>query len=377
MTGGLSFEVLVQRGGFALRAAARVDPGEVLGVIGANGSGKSTLVGSIAGTHRIASGRVALGDRVLCSRDPGAPEVRLPRADRRIGHLDQRARLFPHLDARSNIAFGPRAQGTRRRAADAAAERWLERIGLPGRGDAHEHQLSGGQQQRVAIARALAAGPEALLLDEPFAALDVVSSDELRSLVAAEMRRLEIPVVLVTHDPVDLISLADRVLVLEHGRVGQAGPVAEVLGAPASPFAAEFTGRVLVEGVASSHGALRLATAPLAELRGSGELPPPGARAVASFAPSAVRIAPEDRPRPPGSDDAAPPLNSWSDTIRAVWASPAGIRIECTGWPGFAAELPLSGALEPWLASGTRVRLELSAQDVRFAIPRPAFAAAG
>jgi molybdate transport system ATP-binding protein len=372
VTGGLTFEVLVQRGRFALHAAARVDPGEVLGVIGANGSGKSTLVGSIAGTHRIAAGRVALGDRVLCAREPGSPEVRIPRADRRIGHLDQRARLFPHLDARSNIAFGPRAQGIRRRSADAAAEQWLERIGLPGRGSAHEHQLSGGQQQRVAIARALAAGPEALLLDEPFAALDVMSSDDLRGLVAAEKYRLGIPVVLVTHDPVDLIALADRVLVLEHGGIGQSGTVAEVLGAPASPFAAEFTGRVLVEGVASPNGALRLATAPLSELRGSGELPAPGERAVASFAPSAVRIAPEDRPRAPEPDDAARPINSWSDTIRAVSASPAGFRVECAGWAGFAAELPLSGALEPWLSSGSRVRLEISAEDVRFAVPRPA-----
>ncbi|WP_449282083.1 sulfate/molybdate ABC transporter ATP-binding protein [Leucobacter sp.] len=376
MNGGLSFDVRVHRGGFALHAAARVERGEVLGVIGANGSGKSTLVGSIAGTHRISTGRIVLGDRILCSREPGAREIGLPRADRRIGHLDQRARLFPHLDARSNIAFGPRAQGTRRRTADAAAEQWLERIGLPTRGDSLPHQLSGGQQQRVAIARALAAGPEAVLLDEPFAALDVVSSDELRALVAAEMRRSEVPMVLVTHDPVDLITLADRVPVLEHGRVGQSGTVAAVLDAPATPFAAEFTGRVLVEGIASASGSLQLAAAPLAELHGTGRLPATGERAVASFVPSAVRIAPETRSRS-GPDEAAGGLNSWSDTIRAVSASPAGIRVECAGWPGLAAELPLSGTLEPWLASGARVRLDLAATDVRFAIPSPSPRAAG
>ncbi|WP_165384169.1 sulfate/molybdate ABC transporter ATP-binding protein [Leucobacter triazinivorans] len=375
MSGRLSFEARVQRGAFALHATGHVDRGEVLGVIGANGSGKSTLIGAIAGTHRITAGRIALGDRVLCSRAAGAPEIQMPRSERRIGHLDQRARLFPHLDVRANIAFGPRAQGARRRAADVVAEEWLERIGLPDRARSHAHQLSGGQQQRVAIARALAARPDAVLLDEPFAALDVVSSEELRALVAAELSRSGVPMVIVTHDPVDLIALADRVLVLEQGRIGQSGRVADVLAAPSSPFAAEFTGRVLVKGVASERGTLRLADAPLDELHGRGELPAPGEPAVASFAPSSVRVRPADTAHPRRLERTPQGRTCWNDTIRSVSASAAGaagVRLEFAGWPGFAAELPLSGALERWLATGSPVRLELSADDVRYAVPRRA-----
>ncbi|QIM18870.1 ATP-binding cassette domain-containing protein [Leucobacter coleopterorum] len=164
---GLECTVRVQRGAFVLSAAVRAEPGEVLAVIGANGAGKSTLLGAIAGTHPISRGSVRLGSRVLCSREDSAPAVSLRRAARRVGFLDQRARLFPHLNARANVAFGARAQGVNRRAAEAAAEEWLVRLGLSGRADAKASELSGGQQQRVAIARTLAASPELLLLDEP------------------------------------------------------------------------------------------------------------------------------------------------------------------------------------------------------------------
>ncbi|QIM16988.1 ATP-binding cassette domain-containing protein [Leucobacter insecticola] len=358
---GLDCALRVRRGTFVLDVTATAAPGEVLAVIGANGSGKSTFLGAIAGTHPLERGTVTLGARVLCSREPNNPSVALRRAARRVGFLDQRARLFPHLSARANIAFGPRAQGVDRRSADAAADDWLARVGLSGRGDDRPLQLSGGQQQRIAIARTLAAAPELLLLDEPFAALDVASSAELREIIAAEARRLGIPVVLVSHDPMDLVALASRVIVLEAGKIAQSGTVAEVLGSPATPFAAAFTGRVLLRGVSTGTG-FRVAGSPLPVLHGEGELPPAAAAAIASFDPSAVRVSPD----PALEAVTSLAANSWLGSIGAVSSGVTGIRVECAEWPGLFAELPVARAFEPWVTAGAPTRWELPAEAVRF-----------
>lgn len=385
MSGELSFDIGVRRGDFELTAAARVAPGEVLGVIGANGSGKSTLVGSIAGTHRVAAGQVSLGDRILtrAGRDP----IHVARSKRRTGLLDQRARMFPHLSARANIAFGPSAQGMPRKQAERLAEEWLERVGLSGRGGSRAGELSGGQQQRVAIARTLAAAPELLLLDEPFAALDVTSSIDLRALLAAEVARLKVPVILVTHDPVDLFTIADRAVVIEVGRISQCGPVAEVLGAPATPFAAEFAGRTLLTGIASSRGTLLVSGAPVPELRGQGALPAPGAAGVASFNPAEVRLerlstadgrsVPDPAPRPTGPRTDPSPEHHlktagdddlrWVGTVSTVSASRTGVRVSCAEWPEFFAEIPVARALELGLSEGEPVELRLPSGSLRFA----------
>lgn len=369
MSTGLDTTIRIHRGAFTLTASVQVAPGEVLGIIGANGSGKSTLLGAIAGSHQLDDGLVRLGDRTLSHREAGVREVEIRRADRRIGMLDQRSLLFPHLDARENIAFAPRARGVHRREADRRAESWLERVGLPGRGDARPRHLSGGQQQRVAIARTLAAEPELLLLDEPFAALDVTSRSELRTIVAAEARRLGIPVILVSHDPLDLIALTHRVLVLESGRVAQEGTVSSVLEYPATPFAAAFTGRALLRGTAGNIGALRLDQVPIDALCGSGTLPEPGNVAMASFDPARVQISPGAEPSDPAHDAERDATNTWRGEIGAVSAGASGIRVECAGWPEVWATLPLSRAFEPWLATGTSVVWHLPEDNVRFATP--------
>ena len=362
---GLDVDARVRLGTFSVGAAARVAAGEVLAIIGANGSGKSTLLGAIAGAHRLDAGVVRLGTRVLSRREAGGADVMLRRSERRVGLLDQRARLFPHLDARANIAFAPRARGASRRAADRLAEEWLDRVGLPGRGGARDRDLSGGQQQRVAIARTLAAEPELLLLDEPFAALDVTSRAELRAIVAAECRRLGIPVVLVSHDPLDLMALADRVLVLESGRVAQEGTVAAVLEAPATPFAAAFTGRALLHGTVGGGGTLRLHDAPLAEVHGRGPLPDPGSTAVASFDPTRVLVSRATAaPVDPG-----PARNTWRAQIGSVSTGPTGVRVDCAGWPEMSATLPLTRALDAWLAPGSDAHWRLPEDAVRFAAP--------
>lgn len=369
MSTGLEVSARIHRGAFTLTASTRVAPGEVLGIIGANGSGKSTLLGAIAGSHRLDDGFVRLGDRVLSRREAGVAEVAIRRPERRIGLLDQRALLFPHLDTRGNIAFAPRALGVHRREADRIAKLWLERVGLPGRGDARTRDLSGGQQQRVAIARTLAAEPELLLLDEPFAALDVTSRSELRTIVAAEARRLGIPVILVSHDPLDLIALSDRVLVLESGRVAQEGSVSTVLESPAAPFAAAFTGRGLLHGTAGRAGELRLDQRPIETLRGRGALPEPGHAAVASFDPARVQISPSAEPGNSARGTEGDTPNTWRGEIGAVSADPSGIRIECAGWPEVWATLPLSRAFEPWLTPGSSTLWRLPEDDVRFATP--------
>ncbi|GAA2179972.1 hypothetical protein GCM10009847_16050 [Leucobacter tardus] len=367
-TGALDARVTVGRGTFTLDAEVYVAPGEILGVIGANGAGKSTLLGALAGTLPLRSGQITLGDRVLSRTDAATPAVSVPRAARRVGYLDQRARLFPHLDAAANVAFGPRAQGRGRRAADTIAREWLARVGLGDRGSARAEALSGGQQQRVAIGRTLAADPALLLLDEPFAAVDVASSVDLRHLVASEVRRLGVPTILVTHDPVDLIALADRVLVLEDGVIGQLGSVADVLGAPSSPFAAEFAGRALIRGRASDHGTIHLNGAPVSEVSGTGQLPRPGAAAVGSFDPAAVRLTSPAATSTAASNAAI--AAEWLGTVSAVFASRTGVRITCTEWPEFVAEIPVSRAVHQHIAVGDRVGLSLAQSDLTFAVPR-------
>lgn len=369
MTTGLDLSLRIRQGSFTLSASARVVPGEVLGIIGANGSGKSTLLGAIAGSHRLDDGIVRLNDRVLSHRTGGGAEVAIRRPERRIGLLDQRALLFPHLDARDNIAFAPRALGAHRREADRTAESWLDRVGLPGRGDARPRDLSGGQQQRVAIARTLAAEPELLLLDEPFAALDVTSRSELRSIVAAEAQRLSIPIIIVSHDPLDLIALADRMIVLESGRVAQEGPVTSVLEFPATPFAAAFTGRALLRGTSGDTGDLRLERGPVDGLRGRGTLPETGIAAVASFDPAQIQVEPVDSAAHSDEQPAHDGPNIWRGTIDTVSSGPSGIRVDCAEWPEVWATLPLSRAFEQWLVPGASAVWHIPEDDVRFAIP--------
>jgi molybdate transport system ATP-binding protein len=360
----LRAEIVLHRGSFTLDAAIDVEPGEVLGVIGPNGAGKTSLLDAIAGGLSLSTGVVRIGSRELARATIGARGVHLPRAQRRIGYLDQRARLFPHLSARENIAFGPRAHGARRDTAHRLADEWLVRVGLEGRGNALAHELSGGQQQRVAIARIFAAAPALMLLDEPFAALDAASAGTIRGLIAAELARLRLPAIMVTHDAVDLLALADRVSVLEHGRVVQFGAVAEVLGAPQTYFAASFAGRVLVSGTASNAKTLRLANGPLTELRGHGKLPSEGTPAVASFEPTAVQLSKDGRSLTESGSQC------WRDTVGELTVTGNGLRITGGTWAGSVAEIPLSLALTLNLEPGAPLFFTLPESAVRFA-PAP------
>jgi molybdate transport system ATP-binding protein len=218
------------------RVSADLDAqaGEVLVVIGPNGAGKSTLLRAIAGLE---PGRVKVGGRNWSDLD-------VPR--RRVGYVFQDQSLFPHLTALDNVAFGPRARGRSRRESDDAARDWLERFGIADLAHRRPRELSGGQAQRVAIARALATDPEVLLLDEPFTGLDVSVQMALRVELGRHLREFAGIALLVTHDAIDALTLADRVVVLDDGRVAQVGPAAEVAAQPRTPHVARLVGLNLV-----------------------------------------------------------------------------------------------------------------------------------
>src|SRR6201998_4481054 len=196
-----------------------VSAGEVLAVLGPNGAGKSTALHVIAGLVHPAGGVVRLGDRVLTDTAAG---VNVATHDRRVGLLMQDPLLFPHMSVAANVAFGPHSRrGVLRPShADkkATAQRWLRELDAEGFADRKPRELSGGQAQRVAIARALAAEPDVLLLDEPLTGLDVAAAAGIRGVLRSVVTRTGCAVILITHDLLDVFTLADRGLVVDWGR---------------------------------------------------------------------------------------------------------------------------------------------------------------
>ena len=213
--------------------------GEITCLLGASGCGKSTLLSLAAGLLDLQAGEIWLGDaRLAAPGDSPAPERRP------VGLVFQDGALFPHMTIAQNIAFGlPRS------ARDPAnIERWLVRVGLAGLGRRYPHQLSGGQQQRAALARAMAPEPAVLLMDEPFASVDIVLRRSLRRECRLLLRERRATTLLVTHDPEEALDIADRIAVMEAGRIVQVGSPAELYDAPAAPsVGAIFGGAQIIE----------------------------------------------------------------------------------------------------------------------------------
>ena len=343
----LDASVALRRGQLELAVDLTVAAGEVVAVLGPNGAGKSTLLRVLAGLLRPDSGRVAVGDAVWDDVPAG---THVPPHRRSVGMVFQDALLFPHLTVADNVAFGLRTRGAGRAAARATAEGRLQRVGLGGMGEQRPAQLSGGQAQRVALARALVGDPALLLLDEPLSALDA----RTRLTVRAELRRhlgnFGGSTVLVTHDPVDAMALADRVVVVEGGRVVQAGSPAEVSRRPRTDYVARLAGLSLLSGTGEGR---------VVRLDGG------GAVAVADEAsgPVFAAVRPETvalyLSRPHGS-----PRNVWP--ARLVGAVPHGgtVRCELAGEVPLVADVTATAFAELGLAPGAEVWATVKASEV-------------
>ena len=350
----LDAHVVVRRDGFVLDAAIGAAAGEIVALMGPSGAGKSSMLAVISGLSRASEGHVSVGGKTVSS-----PAVQLSPQRRGVVLLGQDPHLFPHLSARDNVAFGMRVSADGGRAAArverrARAERWLERVGLAGRGHRRPAELSGGQQQRVALARALATEPRVLLLDEPFTALDPATRGDIRAMLAARLPAAGVTTVMVTHDIVDAAALAARLIVLEHGRVTQEGPVRDVLAAPASDFVATLAGVNRVPGRIEAGvwcaGGLRLPAAGIAD-----------GDAVALIPLSAVDVVLVSDAAASGA------VASWTAPVVRLEATAAGARLR-TADPDIVCDVPIAAIAGGGLAEGDTVRLRVDPSDVRLAV---------
>ena len=344
---GLAATVRAAAGTFELSVALAVEPGETVAVLGPNGAGKTTLLRVLAGLTPVTEGTVRLAGRDL---EDTAAGLRVPAHRRPIGVVFQDYLLFPHLRAWENVAFGLRARGTGRRESRAAALRWLDRVGLIARADARPADLSGGQAQRVALARALATDPQMLLLDEPLSALDVSTRAEVRHELRDHLDSFSGVRVLVTHDPIEAATLADRLVVLEGGSVVQTGRLSELAAAPRSAYVADLVGTNLFRGTSDG---TRLT------LRDGGELvvaPGPRGDVFASVHPRTVALY---ATRPAGT-----PRNVWPATVRAIEPAGDAMRVRVDGAPGIIAHVTPAAVAALALAPGTPVWVGLKASEI-------------
>ena len=332
-----------------------VAAGEVLAVLGPNGAGKSTTIAVIAGLLRADDAVVRLGDRTLTDTGRG---VCVPVHDRRIGVLMQDPLLFPHLTAIANVTFAARRHADRS-GARLRARRWLAEVGADDLADRTPGALSGGQAQLVALARALAAEPEVLLLDEPLAGLDVAGATAARSVLRRVLTADSRTALLITHDLIDVLTLADRVLVLQEGKVVEVGRVTEVLTSPRSDFGARIAGVNLVRGRLVGPGTLRDAAGVNwhgTPAEDSGSLQ----ECVAVFAPAGVAVY---RDQPHGS-----PRNSVRVRIAGLETNGGVVRVRAAaqsdGAVGLAADITPDSVAEMRLQVGDEVWFTVKTQGV-------------
>lgn len=328
----------------------KLSDGETLAILGPNGAGKSTLLGVISGLLRPDSGRAHIGGRQLFDLDGGNHQWNAPHL-RGTALLAQEALLFPHLNVLDNVAFGPRSKGRSKAAAREIARLWLTEVDALHLESRKPAELSGGQAQRVAVARALAAEPELLLLDEPMSALDIHAAPLLRRVLKRVLDGRN--AIIVTHDVLDAYMLADRVIVVENGRISEEGPTRQVLERPRSHFAAGLAGLNLVSGIITEQGITTPDGRVFAGQHDPEWSPALGQAGVAAFPPSAVSVF--------LGEVHGSPRNSFPVTIRDLEPHGDQIRVRAGG-PGAGERGTLSADITPaasadlGLAPGVDVR---------------------
>jgi len=340
-------QVRLRLGALDLEVDLRVAPDEIVAVLGPNGAGKTTLFRALAGLAPIDQGRIELDGQVL---DDTAGGIHVDTASRPIGVVFQDYLLFGHLSVLDNVAFGLRARGGPRRAARATAAECLDRVGLAAVAGLKPRALSGGQAQRVALARALATEPRLLLLDEPLAALDATARVTVRSELRHHLARFSGIRLLVTHDPLDAMVLAERLIVLEAGRVTHDGGPAELSARPRSRYVAELVGLNLWHGTA---------TGTSVELRDGGTLTIADrltGDVVVTVRPQAVAV---NTDPPHGS-----PRNVWPTTVDTIEAAGDRVRVRLTGSPSVVAEVTPAAVAELHLDRGRRVWAIIKAAEL-------------
>ena len=346
---GLAVAAAVRRGNFLLEVSLTAAPGQVLGLLGPNGAGKSTLLSAVAGLTPVSAGRITLAGRVLDDADAG---VFVEASGRPVGFVFQNYRLFPHLTVAENVAFSPRARGLGKRAARSAASHWLDRLRLADLAERKPGQLSGGQAQRVALARALAGQPALLLLDEPLSALDAGTRLDVQSELKRHLADFAGPCLLVTHDPLEALVLADQLIVLEGGRIVQEGTPARIARQPATDYVAKLVGLNLYAGVASGSEVV---------LSGGGTFVVPDqghhGDVLVAVRPSAVVVSTQ----PPQPSSAR---NTWPAKVAGLSLLADRVRLDLEGQPSALVDVTPAAVAELSLDPGSQVWLTTKATDL-------------
>jgi putative spermidine/putrescine transport system ATP-binding protein len=325
-----------------------VQAGELIALLGPSGCGKTTTLRLLAGLEDADAGQITVG---------GADVTRLPASKRDMGMVFQAYSLFPHMTVRQNVAFGLRLRRVGSAQRDRRAIEMLELVGLSAQADRYPHQLSGGQQQRVALARALAIEPQVLLLDEPLSALDAKVRAQLRDQIRRIQLEVGITTLFVTHDQEEALAIADRVGVMQDGRLEQLAPPTEVYSRPATAFVAEFVGlsNRLAGTVSGSTVTVRGRDLPLVD-----PSTPPGP-AIALVRPEAVTLA----------SDPAGESGPLTGTVIASTFLGATSRVTVDlGDATILAQLSTADAMEH--PAGSRVALTIRPDPVLVAADKPA-----
>jgi molybdate transport system ATP-binding protein len=353
----LEVDVTIERGAFTVHAAFDAQDGETVALLGPNGAGKSTLVEAMAGLIPVTSGTIRVDDAEIQA---------LPAERRPIGIAFQDALLFPRLSVLENVAFPLRARGGRAQTSRAVAAEMLAALAPGVDPGAKPESLSGGQRQRVALARALVAEPRLLLLDEPLAAVDASARPELRALLRQTLSAFDGPRVLVSHDPVESMTLASRIVILEAGQVTQAGTPEEIRNGPRTRYAADLVGVNLFEGT------LRPAE------DGAGVLETSDGQIVVALPPDLVlrsarsgtfgRLAPADvsiHTTPPVGS----PRNIFPGSIEEIAVGGDRARVRLRTSPPLVAEITVGSVDRLHLAPGDDVWATFKAVEVQLMVP--------